>query len=61
MLRRIANVVWDATRRYFVAGLVALAPIAITVAALAWIIGLLDNLLLPRVLKLVFMYIWLSL
>jgi uncharacterized membrane protein len=41
---------WSATRRYFVAGLVAFAPIAITFWAIAWIVQRLDNLLLPRVL-----------
>jgi uncharacterized membrane protein len=51
MLRRIANAVWAATRRYFVAGLVAFAPIVITIWAIAWIIQRLDNLLLPRVLS----------
>ncbi|MBW2271722.1 MAG: DUF502 domain-containing protein [Deltaproteobacteria bacterium] len=51
MLRRIANAVWEATRRYFVAGLVAFAPIVITLWAIAWIIQRLDNLLLPRVLS----------
>lgn len=41
---------WSATRRYFVAGLMAFAPIAITFWAIAWIVQRLDNLLLPRVL-----------
>jgi uncharacterized membrane protein len=50
MVRRIANVIWEAIRRYFVAGLVAFAPIVITFWAIAWIIQRLDNLLLPRVL-----------
>lgn len=40
---------WSATRRYFVAGLVAFAPIGITFWAIAWIIRSLDNLLLPSV------------
>lgn len=40
---------WSATRRYFVTGLVAFAPIGITFWAIAWIIQTLDNLLLPRV------------
>jgi len=39
-------------RRYFVAGLLAFAPIAITLWAIAWIVQRLDNLLLPRVLAL---------
>ncbi len=49
MLRRIWNTIFEATRRYFVAGLVALAPLVVTLAALAWIVRTLDNLLLPRV------------
>jgi uncharacterized membrane protein len=40
--------------RYFVAGVLTFAPIGITVWAIAWIIQRLDNLLLPRVLRLVF-------
>jgi uncharacterized membrane protein len=43
----------EATRRYFVAGVVVFAPIGITVWAIASIVIWLDNLLLPRVLKLV--------
>lgn len=42
---------WSATRRYFVAGLVAFAPIAITFWAIAWIIQRLDNMLLPQVIS----------
>jgi uncharacterized membrane protein len=38
-----------AIRRYFTAGLLAFAPIGITVWAIVWIIQKLDNLLLPRV------------
>jgi uncharacterized membrane protein len=51
MLIRAWNFIWDATRRYFIAGLVAFAPIAITFWAIAWIIQRLDNLLLPRVIE----------
>jgi uncharacterized membrane protein len=40
--------------RYLVAGVLTFAPIGITVWAIAWIIQWLDNLLLPRVLRLVF-------
>jgi len=40
--------------RYFVAGLLTFAPIGITIWATAWIIQRLDNLLLPRVLRLLF-------
>jgi uncharacterized membrane protein len=49
MARSIWRVVADATRRYFVAGLLAFAPIGITFWAIAWIVQRLDNLLLPRV------------
>ena len=45
---------WSATRRYFVAGLVAFAPIGITFWAIAWIVRSLDNLLLPSVLSWLF-------
>jgi uncharacterized membrane protein len=45
------RILWTATRRYFVAGLVAFAPIGITFWAIAWIIERLDNLLLPRVIS----------
>lgn len=51
MMRRIWQAVFDATRRYFVAGLVALSPIVVTLAAIAWIIRTLDNLLLPQVIE----------
>ncbi len=50
LVARAWNWGWSATRRYFVAGLVAFAPIAITFWAIAWIVQRLDNLLLPRVL-----------
>jgi len=40
--------------RYFVAGLLTFAPIGITIWATAWIIQRLDNLLLPRLLRLLF-------
>ena len=39
---------------YFVAGVLTFAPIGITIWAIAWIIQRLDNLLLPRVLHLLF-------
>jgi uncharacterized membrane protein len=51
---RIWQVTRDAVRRYFVAGLLAFAPIGITLWALGWIIGRLDNLLLPRVIAWLF-------
>jgi uncharacterized membrane protein len=41
-------------RRYFVAGILAFAPLGITVWAIGWIIQRLDNLFLPRVLALVY-------
>jgi len=42
----------EALRRYFVAGILAFAPLGITIWAIAWIIHWLDNLLLPPLLKL---------
>lgn len=51
MWRRIWHALVEATRRYFVAGLLAFAPLGITVWAIGWIITRLDNLLLPRVLR----------
>lgn len=42
----------QALRAYFVAGILAFAPLAITIWAIGWIIERLDNLLLPRVLSL---------
>jgi uncharacterized membrane protein len=44
----------EALRRYFVAGILAFAPLAITIWAVAWIIQRLDNLLLPSVLSMLF-------
>lgn len=41
-----------ALRRYFVAGILAFAPLGITIWAIAWIIQKLDNLLLPSLLGL---------
>jgi uncharacterized membrane protein len=40
--------------RYLVAGVLTFAPIGITIWAIAWIIQRLDNLLLPKVLRLLF-------
>jgi uncharacterized membrane protein len=51
MLRTLWRAVREAVRRYFVAGLLAFAPIAITMWAIAWIVTRLDNLLLPTVLQ----------
>ena len=53
MIRRILGVIWEAIRRYFAAGVLFFAPIGITVWAIASIVVWLDNLILPRVLKLV--------
>ena len=52
MIRRILHALREAVRRYFVAGILFFAPIGITVWAIASIVVWLDNLLLPRVLKL---------
>lgn len=46
---RLWHGMWTAIRRYFVAGLLAFAPIGITFWAIAWIVQRLDNLLLPQV------------
>jgi uncharacterized membrane protein len=40
--------------RYLVAGVLTFAPIGITIWAIAWIIQRLDNLLLPRLIRLLF-------
>ncbi len=50
-----ASLSWlsEATRRYFVAGVVFFAPIAITLWALASIVVWLDNLFLPHLLRLI--------
>jgi uncharacterized membrane protein len=51
--RRFFAFVREAIRRYFIAGILFFAPIGVTVWAIASIIVWLDNLLLPRVIKLV--------
>ncbi len=53
MARRALRAVVEATRRYFVAGILVIAPIGVTVWAIWSIVKWLDNLLLPRVLELV--------
>ena len=53
MTRRFFHWLSIVTRRYFVAGVVFFAPIGITIWAIASIVVWLDNLILPRVLKLV--------
>ena len=52
MIRRIFGVIREAIRRYFVAGVLFFAPIGITVWAMGSIVVWLDNLILPRLLKL---------
>jgi len=54
MMKRFWKATREAVRRYFVAGLLAFAPIGITLWALGWIIQSLDNLLLPRVIQWIF-------
>lgn len=51
MLKRVWYALREAVRRYFVTGLLAFAPIAITMWAIAWIVERLDNLLLPTLLE----------
>jgi len=51
-VRRVWSRLVEGARRYLVAGILAFAPLAITIWAIAWIIERLDNLLLPRVLSL---------
>ena len=51
--RRIFSWLRVATRRYFIAGVLFFAPIGITIWAIASIVVWLDNLILPRFLKLV--------
>jgi uncharacterized membrane protein len=50
--RRILAWLREATRRYFVAGVLFFAPIGITIWAITSIVIWMDNLILPRVLKL---------
>ena len=49
-MRTLWSEIRAAIRRYFTAGLLAFAPIGITIWAIVWIIQQLDNLLLPKVL-----------
>jgi uncharacterized membrane protein len=53
MGRRIFLLLREATRRYFVAGVLFFAPIGITIWAMGSIVVWLDNLILPAFLKLV--------
>lgn len=52
MWRRTLAGIREILGRYFVAGVLAFAPIGITIWAIGWIIERLDNLLLPRLLHL---------
>lgn len=54
MLRRFLAAIREAVRRYFVAGILFFAPIGVTVWAIASIVVWLDNLILPRLIKLLF-------
>ncbi len=54
MFRSIWQRVRNVVRLYFVTGLLALAPIVVTFWVVAWIIQSLDNLLLPRLISLLF-------
>ncbi|MBW2235234.1 MAG: DUF502 domain-containing protein [Deltaproteobacteria bacterium] len=52
MIRRLFVAVRETLRRYFVAGILFFAPIGITIWAIVSIIRWLDNLILPRLLRL---------
>lgn len=52
MTERLLSRLREALRRYFLAGLLAFAPIGITLWAIVWIIQRLDNLLLPHLIHL---------
>jgi uncharacterized membrane protein len=53
MIRRLFDAVRETLRRYFVAGILFFAPIGITIWAIVSIIRWLDNLILPRLLRVV--------
>ena len=53
MRQRIFAFIREAIRRYFIAGILFFAPIGVTIWAIGTIIVWLDNLLLPRVIKLI--------
>ena len=53
MRRRVFAFLREAIRRYFVAGILFFAPIGVTIWAIVSIIVWLDNLLLPRFIKLI--------
>jgi uncharacterized membrane protein len=54
----VLNRIWvqarTIVRRYFVAGILAFAPIGITIWAISWIVQRLDALVLPRVMRVFF-------
>lgn len=54
MLNRIWAQARKIVRRYFVAGILAFAPIGITIWAISWIVQRLDALVLPRVMRIFF-------
>ncbi len=53
MTKRFLRLIADATRRYFIAGVLLFAPIGMTLWAITWIVDTLDNLLLPGFLQLI--------
>lgn len=53
MMKRLLQLIGDATRRYFAAGVLLFAPIGMTLWAIIWIVDTLDNLLLPGFLQLI--------
>lgn len=50
-LLRTLQKFFDLLQRDFIAGLLTLAPLGVTIWAISWIFGFLDNLLLPRLLR----------
>jgi len=52
LIRRAVSGIRETLRRYFVAGLLAFAPLGVTLWAIFWLVQRLDNLVLPRVLDL---------
>lgn len=54
MAIRFFSRIREILRRYFIAGILAFAPIGITIWALVWIVERLDNLILPRLIHLFF-------
>lgn len=52
--RSVAGRLREALRRYFVTGILILAPIGVTLWAITWIVQKLDNFLLPHILAIAF-------